>query len=95
MHHISECLPTKAEMNRMVKRKKSPESKLKRAACILHAVTVEVCCPHCGGAQPNPRDGSMMWDKQDIQNKERPHSICVDCDGPIFIFDYQKASFTQ
>lgn len=68
-----------------------------RKQCTLHAVAVEVCCPHCGGAQINPRDGSMMWEKEDLREKAQAGARmdCCECDGPIFIFDQQRAGFTQ
>lgn len=68
---------------------------MKRKPCTIYASAVEVICPHCGGSQPSPRNGSFMWEKQDFEKQKLNGSKvdCADCDEPIYILNQSKANF--
>lgn len=65
---------------------------MKRAQLVCDAVSV--CCPHCGGDQPNPRDGSLQWMAEDFQKLTYPPvKTCVECDAQMLITMDTKAQF--
>lgn len=68
----------------------------------LIADAVNVCCPWCGDAQPNPVDGSEQWTIENFRVEEtrtngrrkRSHRRhCVSCDKPMLIDCDPKVMF--
>ncbi len=52
---------------------------MKRA--IVSAAALEVVCPHCTEAQPNPEDGSHMWSHSQLRAAYDKNCIrtCISC----------------
>lgn len=56
-------------------------------AAVINAVSVEVCCPHCGAPQPSPDNGSEMWLPSQVKAVAAvaPQHVCVSCDEPFTV----------
>ena len=58
---------------------------------IITAVTVEVCCPHCGDPQPSPDNGSHAWMPGQVV-AEQGEKVCVACDEPFVLHAQSRVS---
>lgn len=61
---------------------------------VITAATLEVCCPHCGDPQPNPRDGSHLWMPEEVKQQiaETVQRVCVACDEPFALIEQSRVS---
>jgi hypothetical protein len=57
---------------------------------IIAAAALEVLCPECGGAQPNPDDGSHMWSADQVRASAGKRT-CTECDEPFVLHAQSKA----
>lgn len=53
---------------------------------------VEVLCPHCGEAQPNPDNGGFPWTPAELKQHAGGKRECVSCDEPFLLFNQSKVS---
>lgn len=54
---------------------------MSKRPAIIEAVTLSVCCPHCGEPQPAPDNGSDMWLPSQVRAEEAKGARdCVSCD---------------
>lgn len=74
----------------MKKRVKEPKRHLKRSQLVAEAVAV--LCPHCAEPQPNRKDGSEQWTKQDFVGASTTLT-CVSCDTSFSLMDDSKVMF--
>jgi hypothetical protein len=58
------------------------------------AFTVEVCCPDCGAAQPNPDNGAFPWTLDEVraESLKQPVRTCVECDEQFKLLPQSRVS---
>lgn len=59
----------------------------------VFAASLEIVCPECGGAQPNPDDGSLQWSAEQL-SKNQGVRACVECDATLLVSSTSKAQIS-
>lgn len=67
---------------------------MSRRNCQLVVSAVEVVCPFCGEAVPNPENGAFLWEPDLIAKHQGPRE-CDSCEEPITIVPGRKAQIVS
>lgn len=81
----------------MAKKKKAPVFRSGIRPAQLVADAVAVLCPYCGEPQPNPKDGSDLWEQSHfraIAKEDSGKRQCAACDATMHVWSTPKVMFT-